>query len=111
VEKMKSYSEQSDCAFQLAKAMTHEKAVSFIVASGLAKNDLEAEKLIFEGRMRDARGIKPEWPDPLRAPLKRLPRYDPIMQEAEDDLAKRHGRRAAQEMIDEEDSRISGKGR
>jgi len=33
------------------------------------------------------------------------------MQEAEDDLAKRHGRRAAQEMIDEEDSRISGKGR
>ena len=35
----------------------------------------------------------------------RLPRYDPLMQEAEDDLAKRHGREAARQMIDEEENR------
>ena len=37
--------------------------------------------------------------------IKRLPRYDPLLQEAEDDLAKRHGREAAREMIDEEEGR------
>ena len=33
----------------------------------------------------------------------RLPRYDPLMQEAEDRLARRIGREAARQMIDEEE--------
>ena len=40
------------------------------------------------------------------APVKqvsRLPRYDPVMQEAEDLLARRHGREVARQMIDDEE--------
>ena len=37
--------------------------------------------------------------------IKRLPRYDPLMQEAEDRLARRIGREAARQMIDEEENR------
>jgi len=35
--------------------------------------------------------------------IKRLPRYDPLMQDAEDRLARRIGREAARQMIDEEE--------
>ena len=40
----------------------------------------------------------PEPPKP--EPRAKLPRYDPIMQEAEDDLAKRFGRANAETLID-----------
>lgn len=105
---LKSYEEKCDCAFKLAKVMTHEKVVEFIIACGFAADAGEADQLIADGKLREVRGIKPAWPDPLRAPLQRLPRYDPVMQEAEDDLAKRHGRRAAQEMMDDEERLNSG---
>lgn len=108
---MRSYEERCDCAFQLAKAMAHKKAIELIIACHLAADVGEADQLIRDGEGRAIKGIKATWPDPARAPLKRLPRYDPVMQEAEDDLAKRHGRRAAQEMIDDEERLNSGRGR
>ena len=108
---MRSYEERCDCAFKLAKAMLHNKAIELIIKTRLASDVGEADQLIRDGERRAIQGIKATWPNPLRAPLKRAPRYDPVMQEAEDDLAKRHGRRDAQEMMDEEERCNSGKGR
>ena len=108
---MKSYEERCDCAFQIAKGTSHQAAIKLIILTKLAEDAGEADQLIRDGEDRDARGVKPLCPDPRKAPLQRLPRYDPVEQEAEDYLAKRHGRRAAQEMMDEENRLNSGRGR
>ena len=95
---MRSYEEKCDLAFKLSSLvgfMSHGALLEMILRTKLAASVEEADKLIRDGERRAIASTKP-------APLKRLPRYDPIMQEAEDDLAKRHGRRAAQEMMDEE---------
>ena len=43
-------------------------------------------------------------PEPVQEPPRaKLPRYDPLMQEAEDRLARRFGKAAAQQMIDDEE--------
>ena len=100
---MRSYEEKCDLAFKLSSlvgCISHGAVLEMILRTKLAASVEEADKLIRDGERRAIASIKP-------APLKRLPRYEPIMQEAEDDLAKRHGRQAAQVMIDEEERRES----
>ena len=107
-----NYEERRDAAYKISQTTTHAKAIELIVLTKLAPDTDEAEQLIRDGEKNAERiGTTYFGIDPARVPDERLPRYDPVLQEAEDDLTKRHGRRAAQEMIDEEDSRISGKGR
>ena len=108
---MRSYEERCDCAFQIAKGTSHQSASKLIIVTKLAADVGEADQLIRDGERRAIQGVKTTQPDPTRSPLKRLPRYDPVEQEAEDYLAKRHGRRAAQEMMDEENRLNSGRGR
>ena len=43
-------------------------------------------------------------PEPVQEPRAKLPRYDPIMQEAEDQLAKRFGKANAETLIDWEEN-------
>ena len=100
---MRSYEEKCDLAFKLASLvgfMSHGELLEMILRAKLAASVEEADKLIRDGERRAIANTKP-------APLKRSPRYDPIMQEAENDLAKRHGRQPAQVMIDEEERRES----
>ena len=104
-----NYEERRDTAYKIAQTTTHAKAIELIVLTKLAADTDEADQLIRDGEEHAATLLHTK--DTARVPVKRLPRYDSVMQEAEDQLAKRHGRRAAQEMIDDEDSRISGKGR
>ena len=103
---MKTYEERSVCAFRIAQGTSHAAAVKLIVLTQLASDTGEADQLIRDGEEHAATSKHTK--DNARVPIKRLPRYDPIMQEAEDDLAKRHGRRAAQEMMDEEERLNSG---
>lgn len=97
--------QRASLAYMIAKTNRHEDALTMIIAKGLATDAAEATTLIKLGAFI--------WADPPEPDIDDmpLPRYDPVMQEAEDQLAKRHGRRAAQEMIDEEDILNSGKGR
>ena len=100
---MRSYEEKCDLAFKLSSLqgfLSHGAVLEMILRSKLAASVAEADKLIRDGERRAIASTKP-------APLKRSPRYDPIMQEAEDDLAKRHGRQAAQVMIDKEEHQES----
>ena len=100
---MRSYEEKCDLAFKLASLqgfMSPAEVLEMIIGAKLAASVEEADKILRDGERRAIASTKP-------APLKRPPRYDPIMQEAEDDLAKRHGRQAAQVMIDEEERRES----
>ena len=107
-----NYEERRHAAYKISQTTTHSKAISIIMLTQLAADTDEAEQLIRDGEKNAERiGTTYFGIDPARVPDERLPRYDPVMQEAEDQLAKRHGRRAAREMVDEEDSRISGKGR
>jgi len=104
-----NYEERRDAAYKISQTTTRSKAIELIVLTKLAPDTGEADQLIRDGEEHAATLLHTK--DTALVPVNRLPRYDPVMQEAEDQLAKRHGRRAAQEMIDEEDSRISGKGR
>tara|TARA_Y100000004_G_scaffold39865_1_gene43010 strand:- start:5783 stop:6100 length:318 start_codon:yes stop_codon:yes gene_type:complete len=100
---MRSYEEKCDLAFKLSSLvgfLSHGAVLEMILRAKLASSVEEADKMIRDGERQAIAGTKP-------APLKRPPRYDPIMQEAEDDLAKRHGRQAAQVMIDEEERQES----
>lgn len=106
---MRSYEERSELAYKIAQTTTHAKAIELIVKTMLAQDAGEADQLIRDGEEYAATLLHTK--NQARVPLKRLPRYDPLMQEAEDDLAKRHGRRAAQEMIDDEERLNSGRGR
>ena len=96
-----TYEERRDAAYRVAQMTTHVKAIEIIVATKLASDTGEADQLIRDGEEHASTLLHTK--DTALVPIKRLPRYDPVMQEAEDDLAKRHGRRAAQEMIDDEE--------
>jgi hypothetical protein len=98
--------QRRDAAYRIAQTTTHAKAIELIQLTKLAADAAEADELIREGEEHAATLLHTK--DQARVPIKRLPRYDPIMQEAEDDLAKRHGRRVAQEMIDDEERLNSG---
>lgn len=108
-----NYEERRHAAYKISQTTTHSKAISIIMLTQLATDTDEAEQLIRDGEEHVARiGTTFFGTDSARVGAKRLPRYDPVMQEAEDDLAKRHGRRAAQEMMDDEERLNSGgKGR
>jgi hypothetical protein len=101
--------QRRDAAYRIAQTTTHAKAIELIVLTKLASDAGEADQLIRDGE--EFAATQSHTKDVARLPIKRLPRYDPIMQEAEDGLAKRFGRRVAQEMIDDEERLNSGKGR
>ena len=98
--------QRRDAAYRIAQTTTHSKAIELILATKLATDAAEADQLIREGEEHASTLLHTK--DTARVPIKRLPRYDPVMQEAEDSLAKRFGRRIAQELIDDEERLNSG---
>ena len=99
---MKSYDERCDAAFKIVSLqgfLTHKEAMEMVVRSGLAEDVAEADELVREGEVREAKGLSPKQRIKVALPK----RYDPIMQEAQERLARRHGKLNAITMIDEEE--------
>ena len=90
---MKTYEERCDAALRVAHCGPHDWASKNIIACKLAEDVAEADELIAEGERRAANGLAP----------KRRPRYDYVMEDAEQELARRFGKLNARTMIDEEE--------